>query len=470
MNPSLITRIALVSTVGVLSAPTSVAQTGVFTLIDAVREDRSGDVTRLLQAGVSVHAVQPDGGTALHWAVHRNNVEIASRLLAAGADADAANELGVRPIALACTNGNTGMVRMLLVHGASADAALPTGVTPLMTCARSGVSEAALHLLEYGADVNAREAVRGQTALMWAVAERHAHVVSTLIAAGADVQVRSDSGFTPLLFAAQQGDEASARLLLDAGVDIDETGGDGSAALLVATESGHAGMVQFLVDAGANIDAVSAGRAALHAAVQHQRPDIVALLLDLGAEPNVLLREQLPRFAGDLSVTTGPGSMVGATPFWLAAKFTDVGLMRLLVDRGADPRLPSDDGTTPLMVAAGIGFLEGYDRYGRLLFNDDTRRREQHDLEAVKLAFHLGGGIDVVNEHGQTVMHGAAYAGNDPVVRFLAEQGAALNSADRTGLTPLAITEGLYVSGTFLARETTGTLLRDLGAIEGERR
>ncbi len=122
------------------------------------------------------------------------------------------------------------------------------------------------------------------------------------------------------------------------------------------------------------------------------------------------------------------------------------------------------------MVAAGIGFLEGYDRYGRLLFNDDTRRREQHDLEAVKLAFHLGGGIDVVNEHGQTVMHGAAYAGNDPVVRFLAEQGAALNSADRTGLTPLAITEGLYVSGTFLARETTGTLLRDLGAVEGERR
>ena len=67
-------------------------------------------------------------------------------------------------------------------------------------------------------------------------------------------------------------------------------------------------------------------------------------------------------------------------------------------------------------------------------------------------------------------MHGAAYAGNDPVVRFLAEQGAALNSADRTGLTPLAITEGLYVSGTFLARETTGTLLRDLGAVEGERR
>ena len=437
------------------------AREGDVRLVEAAKSKDAAAVQALVDQQVPVDAAQPDGATALHWAAHWDDLDMANALLRAGADANATNELGVAPLSLACVNGSAALVERLLAHGADADHAQPTGVTPLMSCARSGNVDAVRHLLAGKASVNARETVRGQTALMWAVAERHAGVAETLIAAGAGVRTKSHGGFTPLLFAAQQGDQKSARLLLDADVDINDIGGDGSAALLVATESRHADMVQFLIDAGADVNAIGAGRTALHAAVQHERPDIAALLLADGADPNARLQSRLPRFAGDLASHM---SMIGATPFWLAAKFADLEMMRLLEDHGADPRMPADDKTTPLMVAAGIGFLEGYDRYGRLMFNDDTASREQHDLEAVKLALALGGDVGAVNDHGQTVMHGAAYSGNDAVVQLFADAGARLNVADNEGLTPLSIADGMWYSGTFLVRDTTAALLRELDA------
>ena len=441
-----------------------VAREGDLRLVEAAKAGDSAAVQALLAQQTPVNSAEPDGATALHWAAHRDDSRMAYMLLDAGADVNATNELGVAPLSLACVNGSAAMVENLLTAGADANRALPTDVTPLMTCSRSGGVDAVRQLLASGANVSAHETVRGQTALMWAIAEKHVEVGKTLIAAGADVRAKSHSGFTPMLFAAQQGDAESARLLLDAGVDIDGAGGDGSAALLVATESRHANMVQFLLDAGADASAIGAGRTALHAAVQHERPDIAAVLLAGGADPNARLTDRLPRYAGDLASTTGPLSMIGATPFWLAAKFADLEMMQLLLDHGADSRHASDDQTTPLMVAAGIGFLEGYDRYGRLMFNDDTANRQQHDLATVQLAMELGGDVSVVNEYGQTVMHGAAYSGNDLVLQFLADHGARLDVADNEGLTPLTIADGMWVSGTFLVRETTAALLRELGA------
>ena len=436
-------------------------------LVEAARNEDAAQVRALVAERAPVDAAQPDGATALHWAAHRDNLEIADVLLRAGADVNATNELGVAPLSLACTNGGAAMVEKLLAHGADAGQALPTGVTPLMTCARTGNVDAVESLLAGGARVNRQETVRGQTALMWAVAERHAGVAAALIAAGADVRARSHGEFTPLLFAARQGDVESARLLLDAGVDVNEAGGDGSAALLVATESRHPAMVRFLLDAGADVDAIGTGRTALHAAVQQKRRDIAELLLAGGADPDARLLSRLPRVPGDLSSTSGPLSMIGATPFWLAAKFADLDLMRLLAEQGADTRLTNEGGTTPLMVAAGIGWVDGSDRYGRVKFNDDPVRRERHDLEAVELAVELGGDVDAVNDHGQTAMHGAAYMGGDTIVRFLADQGARVDVADNNGRTPLSIAEGLYVGGTFQVRPTTAALLRQLGAGRG---
>jgi ankyrin repeat protein len=460
-------RLGAAAMLGALGAAMPTSAEGDLRLVDAVKARDLPAVERLLGAGVPVDSATPDGATALHWAAHRDGLEMASRLLRAGADPDVINELGVSPLVLACENASAAMVGQLLAHGADPNQAQPTGVTPLMACARTGSAAAVEALLASGATVDRRESVSGQTALMWAVAERHADVVSHLIAADADVGGGSARGFTPLMFAAQQGDEALATTLLAAGADVDRANNGGSAALLVATESGHLEMVRLLLEAGADRDAAGTGRTALHGAVQHERPDIVTLLLDYGADVDARLTARLPKFAGDLASNTGPGSMVGATPFWLATKFTDVDLMRLFRDRGADTTLAADDGTTPLMVAAGIMSLEGYDRYGRLVFADDTARRREHELDTVELAFSLGGDVAVVNEHGQTAMHGAAYTGNDAVVRFLFERGAVVDVADLTGLTPLGITEGIWISGTFLERPTTEVLLRELGAGRG---
>ena len=456
--------------VAVVAAASPAAQQSDLRLVDAAMAQDGAAVRALIDQQAPVDVAQPDGATALHWAVHWDDAPTVDVLIRAGADVNATNELGVAPLSLACANGSAGVVERLLAHGASANQPLPTGVTPLMSCARTGNVAAVGRLLAAGAHVDARETVRGQTALMWAVAERHADVAAALIDAGADGQAGSHGGFTPLLFASQQGDLESAGLLVDAGVDVNAVGGDGSAALLVGVESGHADMTRFLLDAGADVDANGAGRTALHAAVQHERSDIAALLLANGAARNARLLKRLPRFAGDLSSTSGPLSTIGATPFWLAAQFTDVTLMQVLADAGANPRLAADDGTTPLMVAAGIGYVDGYDRYGRLRFDDDTVRREANDLEAVELARALGGDVGVVNDHGQTVMHGAAYLGNDAVVQFLADEGARLDVADQEGRTPLSIADGMYISGAFVVRETTAALLRKLGAERSSRK
>jgi len=432
-------------------------------LLDAARARDEAAVRSLLAQKILPDVRQPDGATALHWAAHWDDPIIADLLIAAGADVNAANDLGATPLQLACVNGSAAMVRKLLSHGARTNVALAeSGVTPLMTCARSGGVEAVRQLLSHGADVDAVETFKGQTALMWAIAENHPAIVSALVEGGANITARTRAGFTPLLFAAQQGNLESASILLAAGAIVDEAAPDGVSPLLVAVESGHAPLASLLLDKGADVNGAGAGRTALHAAVQAARSDIAAELLARGADPNARLARRLPRVAGEL--TGGPLSMIGATPFWLAAKFADVGLMRLLIEKGADPQLTSKDRTTPLMVAAGIGWVDGQDRYGNLLFDADLSDRQKADLDAVTLALSHGGDVNAVNEHGQTAVHGAAYMGSDAIVQLLASRGAKLDVVDKYGQTPFAIADGIYVGGAFVARKSTAAELRKLGA------
>jgi ankyrin repeat protein len=432
-------------------------------LVAAARARDRAMVRTLLQQGVPVNARQMDGATALHWAAHWDDLEIADALIAAGADVNAANELGATPLQLACINGSAAMTRRLLARGARAnDPVTATGTTALMTCAKSGSVEAVRALLLHGAQPDTAETFKGQTALMWAVAENHPQIVRALVEGGANVRARSKGGFTTMLFAAQQGHLESAGIQLAAGADVNEPAPDGITPLLVAVESGHAALASFLLDKGAHVDASTAGRTALHAAVQAARPDIAAELLARGANPNARLTRRLPRVAGELA--GGPVSMIGATPFWLAAKFADSRLMRLLLEKGADPLLASNDGTTPLMVAAGIGWVDGQDRYGNLLFESDRSKREQADLDAVNFTLAHGGDVNAVNQHGQTAMHGAAYMGSNAIVRLLAEHGAKLDVVDKYGQTPLVIADGIYVGGAFVARKSTAAELRTLGA------
>jgi len=177
-------------------------------LADAAERGDRGAVRRLLDRQVDVDAAQGDGATALHWAVYRDDIEMSASLIEAGARVDLANNYGVTPFALAARNGSAAILGQLLAAGSDPNDprhAVNASETPLMVAARSGQADAVEVLLDAGADIDAQESWNGQSALMWAAAEAHDQVVALLVARGAGIAARSNSGATPLLFAARKG-------------------------------------------------------------------------------------------------------------------------------------------------------------------------------------------------------------------------------------------------------------------------
>ncbi len=446
-------------------------------LAEAVRRQDGEAVRKLLADGAPVNARGGDGFTALHWAAQRNDLEIADLLIAGGADANAADRYGVTPLALACTNASGGLVERLLRAGADANAAQMSGETALMTCARTGVAGAVEPLLAGGADVNAAESTHGQSALMWAAWEGHTGVVRTLLDHGADVDARTTTGYTALLLAARDGHRDTTQALLSAGANVNVAAEDGTSALLIAVIRRHLEYAEFLLDHGADpnlgpgftplhwaagkwdteLNDLSNGVAegnqwsafgGLHAP---QRLRMVQLLIAHGADLNVQT-ERTPGFG--IQVKGHLGNMKGATPFLIAAKANDVAVMRELLEHGADPLIPTDNGTTPLMVAAGVGHAPGI-----------TRSGEAEALRAVTLCVELGADVNAVNERGDTALHGAAWRERaDSIVQFLADRGAGLDARNHRDWTPLVIAEGIHTGGNFIKSDTTAALLRQLGA------
>ena len=463
------------------SLPPRVAagQTGDLRLVEAVRNRDIASVRALVRQ-VDVNTAQPDGATALHWAAQWNDLEAARVLIRANADVRAANDYGVTPFWFACNNGSATMVEMLLQAGADPNTALPTGETALMTAARTGRAEAVALLLSRGANANAKEHTRGQTALMWAISEGHVETARMLVERGADVQAASAGGFTPLMFAARNGVLEAARRLLFAGARVNAISADGSTALLTATVRGHVPVAELLLDHGAdpNIDAagytplhwasgtwetmlthdyhlVRAGEIAAYSGLREGRMGLIKTLLAHGANPDVRLAKEPPRFGYTFFQIHGGGKLDGATPFLLAVIAGDVSVMRLLVASGADPRLGTADGTTPLHVAAGIAVVE-----------EETWIPEAAHLAAVQLVLELGSAdINAVNAAGNTPLHGAAYVGFNTVVQWLANQDAALNIKNKKGETPLRVAEGVVEWMQVFQHESTAALLRTLGGV-----
>ncbi len=474
-------------------------------LAEAVKKgDKEATRSLLGQKNVDVNAAQSDGATALHWAVHWDDLETAELLIRAGANVNAANDYGATPLWLASSNGNAAMVKKLLQAGANPNAALRLGETPLMAAAGSiGSVEIVKLLLAAGADVNVKEAHGGQSALMWAVAKKHPEVVKVLIGQGADVRARSTGGFTPLLFAAQQGNVESARLLLAAGADVNETSPDKESPLLVATASRHAKIAIFLIEKGADLNAVDySGYTALHYAASGGRNSVELLkaLLAHGANPNARIvrdaKHELtppidqPYLRSTTRVvkagTRGGTTPVGATPFYLAALSRNPTAMRVLAAGGGDPNLGTTEtvyflggsgrrvnymaGTTPLMASAGV------DEIGPN-WNDLPEEEEKLALEAVKVAIELGVDINAANEYGLTALHGAAFIGADSIIQFLMEKGANPELMDKHGQTPLSIARHVITTGlgdnldvrARRFRPFTSDLLVKLGAIPLEK-
>src|SRR5712691_13253470 len=107
-------------------------------LVDAVKRRDPKAVTSLLRERADVNATQPDGATALGWAVYLGATETAELLLAAGANVNKADEYGETPLTLACANGDASLVEKLLKAGADAKAARWDGETAPMIAAGAG--------------------------------------------------------------------------------------------------------------------------------------------------------------------------------------------------------------------------------------------------------------------------------------------------------------------------------------------
>lgn len=430
-------------------------------LVEAARSGDSAALQSLIGQKADVNTAGPDGSTALHWISYRNDLENATLLIGAGANVNAANELGATPLWLASQNGSVPMVRKLLDAGANPNLSLGSGETALMVAARSGYPDVVELLLGKGANVNAHGS-RGQTALMWAVAQKHPEAVKVLVAHHADLNLRSDvwnevmavpphsyrpynkaiphGGETAMMFAARVGDLDSARILVGHGANVNDTDAWGVSATTLAAHSGFADLVEFLLANGADPNAAGAGFSALHEAVMRRDPRMVAALLDHGADPNAPLRTWTPTRRSSEDFHFEP-SLVGATPFWLAARFREPDILRLLLKHGADPNFvhhaeyvaergfgqqKRTETITALMAATGMLRVSQW-------VDIPANQRESQTLETVKLLADLGIDVNATNTDGRTALDAAKDLKYDSVVSFLAARGGKAGTGPSAG-------------------------------------
>jgi ankyrin repeat protein len=479
-------------------------------LADAIQAGDRATALQLLRSGADVNAAQPDGTTPLHWAVYAVDAELAQALLAKGAKAEVRNRFGATPLAEAAKVANVDLVRALLKAGAKADTANEDGQTPLMLAARTGVVGVAKELLKAGAKVNAKEAWRGQTALMWAAGSAQADMTALLIARGADVnlravvndfatqvtsepraQYRPSGGLTPLLYAARSGCGACVTSLVKAGADIDRPTPDGVTPLMTAIDNTHFDVAKQLLERGANPHLQDWwGRTALYVATDMNsygprggamvargtKPssalEVMRLLLDKGVNPNPQLNMHRPGRGGNSGRFTDDLLTVGATPLLRAAIGFDTDAIKLLLERGALVDLPNGMGVTPLMAAAGLGVSI---RDPRGNYGGDVQARVLPTLELL-----LKAGADVnarvtdtsghtariarpstmTSREGQTAIYGPINWGWSKVVQYLLDHGARVDVVDASGKSPVDAVAGNAGGRDFKASEDVATLIR----------
>lgn len=432
-----------------LAADTSVS------LVTAAKDGNRAAVESLLK-GLSKQDITGTQGTAaLVWAATRNDAQMTDLLLAAGADVKAPNEFGATALYAAAQHADPALTEKLLKAGGDPNAALMSGETPLMVAAQRGNTATVRALLAGGADPNLKEKNAGQTALMWALSERQAGAVEELVKHGADIHGGSKTGFTPLMFAAQQGDVDSARILLTAGAKPnDAQPKTGLTALMIASAMVRAPAVDLLLDNRADPNQVDAnGYAALHRVVRDSdygidlaRKDqvmvIVKSLLKHGANPNLRLAVDKEKAAEEIkngnvqtyekrtAVTVTEVVLIGATPLMLAAEVNNLDVIKTLVEAGADPKITTERGTTALIMASGAG-------------TDVQRERANEErataVETAKFLIEHGVDVNAKGDYGWTALHAATYQGMKDLIEFLVSKGANIDQMDEFGQTPLSI-------------------------------
>ncbi|MDB4474474.1 ankyrin repeat domain-containing protein, partial [Opitutaceae bacterium] len=354
---------------------------GTMELADALERGNHEAARQLMAQGAAVDAAQVDGTTPLQWACYRDDTEIALELLKAGADPALANRYGVTPLYLACLNGNASIINQLIAKGIDPNSRRQSGETALMTAARTGKLAAVRALIAAGAEVEAKLPQGGQTALMWATAEGHLPVVEYLVGIDADFKSAVPSGFTPLMFAVREGHSDVVDFLLRQGENpnatIEPTGSRGykppkagTSPLILAIENGHFELARELLEAGADPNDQRSGFAPLHTLSWVRNPDLGdnaagdPVPIGKGNLTSMDMAEALVEWGADLNLALTSGNRRGKnahlpdrgnTPFILACHTGDVEMAQFLLAEGADPFKRNADGTSPILVAAGLG-------------------------------------------------------------------------------------------------------------------
>lgn len=413
----------------------SVKANGTTALMMAAASGSAPAVKVLLDHGASVNARESvHGQTALMFAAALNRDAVIKVLLAAGADPNIATNVQKMARVRFDQDGNV-VEDKPAPKGSTAKSDEAMDAEAAAALAKAANETAKAELMAFGRSL-------GMKTVEYRVAKSRRKAGD--VAARPPRKVGADfmGGMTALLYACREGYMEAVRALVesDAKVDINQlSGGDKFSPLVEAVVNGHLTLAKYLLDHGADPNpAAVSGLTALYAAIDVQwapkawfpQPgtdqekvtylELMKALLDHGANVNAQVGEKLwfRSFTNDYTWVDPSG----ATAFWRAAQSSDVPAMRLLVEHGADPKIATKSGDTPLMAAAGIGWAANWSVNAPLPL-----------VDAVKYCVELGNDVNAADNRGYTALHGAAYLGDKDMINFLVSKGAKVDAKSKAG-------------------------------------